>query len=117
MPSFFFHSLKILEMSGVWSSAIFVYTPFIENFLSTLYMCYKELDKRFTVVNEGKVSKSARIEATVLNSLAPISKKEICEILPDVSPTTIEAVLGKMVKSGQIVKIGSARNIRYIRKK
>ncbi|MDD7181282.1 MAG: Fic family protein [Bacilli bacterium] len=93
------------------------YSPFIENFLSMLYMCYKELDKRFAVVNGSKVSKSARIEATVLNSLAPISKKEICEILPDVSPTTIEAVLGKMVKSGQIVKIGSARNIKYLRNK
>ena len=91
--------------------------PFIENFLSTLYMCYKELDKRFAVVNEKKISKSARIEATVLNSLAPISKKEICEILPDVSPTTIEMVLGKMVKNGQIDKIGSTRNIKYIRNK
>lgn len=76
-----------------------------------------ELDKRFAIVNEGKVSKSARIEATVLNSFTPISKKEICEILPDVSPTTIEAILGKMVKSGQIIKIGSARNIRYLRNK
>ena len=93
------------------------YSPFIENFLSMLYICYKELDKRFAVVNGSKASKSARIEATVLNSLAPISKKEICEILPDVSPTTIEAVLGKMVKSGQIIKIGSARNIKYLRNK
>ncbi len=76
-----------------------------------------ELDKRFAIVNEGKVSKFARIEATVLNSFTPISKKEICEILPDVSPTTIEAILGKMVKSGQIIKIGSARNIRYLRNK
>ena len=43
--------------------------------------------------------------------------EEICEILPDISPTTIEAVLGKMVRSGQIVKIGSARNIKYLRNK
>ncbi len=93
------------------------YSPFMENFLSTLYMCYKELDKRFAVINDGSISKSARIEATVLNSLAPISKKEICEILPDVSPTTIEAVLGRMVKSRQIIKIGSARNIKYLRNK
>lgn len=38
-----------------------------------------------------------RIEATVLNSLTPISKADICQILPDVSPTTVEAVLGAMV--------------------
>ncbi len=109
---------EALRLSSIgWHENENNYMPFIENFLSTLYMCYKELDKRFAVVNEKKILKSARIEATVLNSLAPISKKEICEILPDVSPTTIEMVLGKMVKNGQIDKIGSTKNIKYIRNK
>ena len=76
------------------------YFPFIENFLSTLYMCYKELDKRFAVVHGKRITKKARVEATVLNSLTPLSKAEICKILPDVSPTTVEAVLGAMIKSG-----------------
>ena len=91
------------------------YFPFIENFLTTLYRCYKELDERFAVVKGRKVTKKARIEATVLNSLTPISKSEICNILPDISPTTVEAVLGAMVKSGAIRRIGSARSSRYIR--
>ena len=43
------------------------------------------------IVLGKKITKKARIEATVLNSLTPISKAEICEILPDVSPTTVEA--------------------------
>lgn len=80
-----------------------------------LYMCYKKLDKRFSIVNSGKITKKARIEATVLNSLTPISKAEICDILPDVSPTTVEAVLGTMVRDGVIRKIGTARNVKYIR--
>lgn len=91
------------------------YFPFIENFLSTLYMCYKELDKRFAVVHGKKITKKARVEATVLNSLTPISKMEICRILPDVSPTTVEAVLGAMIKSGSIRKIGQGRGCKYIR--
>ncbi len=91
------------------------YFPFIENFLSTLYMCYKELDKRFAVVNAQKVTKKARVEATVLNSLTPISKAEICQILPDVSPTTVEAVLGIMVKTGSIKRLGAGRATRYIK--
>ncbi len=32
-----------------------------------------------------KNTKKARIEATVLNSLTPLSKAKICKILPDVS--------------------------------
>ena len=79
-------------------------------------MCYKELDKRFSVVNSNKITKKARIEATVLNNLTPISKAEICTILPDVSPTTVEAVLGTMVKNGTIKIIGSGRNTKYMKK-
>ena len=90
------------------------YFPFMENFLSTLYMCYKELDSRFAVAHTRRVSKRQRIETTLHNSLVPISKAEICKILPDVSPTTVEAVLGEMLKKGDIRKVGQGRGTRYI---
>jgi Fic family protein len=101
--------------SDGWQTNKNNYFPFLENFLHTLLMCYKELDKRFAVVQGTRVTKTQRIEATVLNSLLPISKKEIASVLPDVSPTTIEAVLGSMLKSGMIKKIGAARSTKYIR--
>lgn len=91
------------------------YFPFIENFLSSLHMCYKELDKRFAVVNGKKITKAARVESTVLNSLIPLSKAEICKILPDISPTTVEAVLGGMVKRGEIKRLGTGRASKYIK--
>lgn len=91
------------------------YFFFVENFLMTLFTCYKELDKRFATVNSKKINKTSRIEATILNSILPISKKEISDILPDVSVTTIESVLSKMIKENKIVKIGEGRNTRYIR--
>ena len=111
--AFYYDALK--QSSDGWSENQNTYFPFIENFLSTLYMCYKELDKRFAVMYGKRITKKARIEATVLNSLTPISKAEICRILPDVSPTTVEAVLGAMVTAGQIKRIGAARNSRYIK--
>ena len=101
------------QSSQDWETGGNTYVPFMENFLSTLYMCYKELDKRFAVVHGKKITKKARVEATVLNSLTPLSKAEICKILPDVSPTTVEAVLGNMVKTGSIVRIGEGRASRY----
>ena len=104
------------QSSEGWEKNENSYFPFIENFLSTLYMCYKELDKRFAVVHGKKITKKARVEATVLNHLTPISKAEICRILPDVSPTTVEAVLGAMVKSGSIRRIGQGRNSKYVRR-
>lgn len=112
---FYYEALK--ESSTNWEKNENTYIPYIENFLITLYRCYKELDKRFNVVNSNKITKKARIEATVLNSLTEISKSEICSILPDVSPTTVEAVLGKMVKEGLIKMIGNGRNTKYRKNK
>ena len=111
--AYYYESLRLSSVG--WENGKNDYFPFIENFLSTLYMCYKELDKRFAVVHGKKITKKARVEATVLNSLTPLSKAEICKILPDVSPTTVEAVLGAMVKSGAIRRIGSSRSARYIK--
>ena len=102
--------------SNGWHENQNSYFPFIESFIATLLFCYKELDKRFAVVNAKKVNKRQRVEATVLNSLLPISKQEICYVLPDVSPTTVEAALAEMVKSGLVEKVGSGRSTKYAKK-
>lgn len=102
------------DSSAGWHTNENSYTEFMKNFLSTLYKCYKELDKRFSTVNGKKLRKKERIEQTVLNSVLPVSKAEICEILPDVSPTTVESVLGKMVRDGSVKKLGQARATKYV---
>ena len=89
---------------------------------------YTELEKIARVQSvkgsnaiEGIVTTDARIkqivEQTVLNSVLPVSKAEICDILPDVSPSTVEAVLGKMVKTGSVMKLGQARATKYVNAK
>ena len=108
---------EALKKSSVdWHNNKNNYFYFVGNFLVTLLSCYQELDKRFATVNSKKVNKTSRIEATVLNSLVPISKKEISNILPDISISTIEMVLTKMVNEGKILKIGNAVQTRYYRK-
>ena len=101
--------------SSGWDTNQNDYFPFVQNFITMLYICYKELDQRFAVVQGKRVTKTARIEATVLGSLTPLSKADICAIHPDISPTTVEAVLGKMVREGQIKRIGASRGSKYIR--
>ena len=109
----YYDTLK--HSSSGWHEGKTGYSAFIMEFLTTLYMCYKELDKRFAVLGSRRITKQARIEATVMNSLTPISKSDICKILPDVSVTTVEAVLGKMIRDGHIRKIGTGRGTRYVR--
>lgn len=103
------------DSSQGWADNKHDYFPFVENFLSVLYLCYKELDKRFGITQGRKVSKTQRIETTVLNALLPLSKADICTMHPDISPSTVEAVLGAMVRSGRITRIGSGRASRYVR--
>ena len=109
----YYDALK--QSSDGWHENRNDYSAFIMEFLTTVYMCYKELDKRFAVVGSRKVTKQARVEATVLNSLTPVSKADILKILPDVSATTVEAELGQMVRDGSVRKTGSGRGTRYIK--
>ena len=111
---YYYEALR--ESSIGWHENENDYFFFVENFLVTLFDCYKELDRRFATVNGKKINKASRIEATVLNSILPISKKEISDILPDASVTTIEAVLSKMLKANEIMKVGEGKNTKYIRK-
>ena len=103
------------ESSEGWSENRPRYFPFMVDFLTTLYVCYSELDKRFASVNAAKTTKKSRIESTVLNAFTPLSKADICGILPDVSPTTVEAVLGEMVRGGRVRRLGAGRASKYIR--
>lgn len=111
------HYYDALRKSSLsWHEGNNDYVPFIYNFLITLVKCYQELDKRFLTVKSGKVSKNKRVEEIVLNAFIPISKKEIKDLLPDISITTIEKVLSEMLKEEKIIKIGSTAKARYIRK-
>jgi len=108
---------EALRLSSVgWHDNANSYFPFIENFIATLLYCYKELDKRFALVQAKKANKRERVETTVMNSILPISKQEICYILPDVSPTTVEAALAAMVRNGLAEKIGAGKNTKYIKR-
>ena len=79
-----------------------------------LVVCYKELDKRFAVINSKNVSKRERVRQIILNSLLPLGKREILAILPDVSATTVEMVVSQMIKQGEIKTIGTFKDARYI---
>jgi Fic family protein len=110
----YYESLK--RSSQGWDTNASDYLPFMNNFIFTLFSCYRELDRRFTVVGDKKPDKGNRIEAVIRSNHVPISKKEIGELLPDISPTTIEAKLSELQKDGKIKKIGSYKDALYFRK-
>lgn len=114
MKGRYYDDLK--KSSENWHDNSNNYIPFMENFLYTLYLCYKELDKRFLTLSSEKISKKKRIEQIVLSAFIPISKKEIQNLLPDISVSTIEIVLAQMINDKLIEKIGTTKNTRYLKK-
>lgn len=109
--NYYYTSLQ--KSSERWHENENNYFPFIDNFLFTLRMSYYELDSRFADLKDKKITKKQRIASFISDSLLPVSKQDICEKLPDISVTTIEAELGKLVKSRQIEKIGKGRGTKY----
>lgn len=100
-----------------WHESKNTYYPFIEFTFQILYQCYKEINRRFITTKSGKNKKNERIEAIVLNSIVPVSKCDIQDLLPDVSITTIELVLAKLIKENKIYKIGTYKNAKYLKTK
>ena len=92
------------------------YKPFIVYMMQVLYQCYKDLEKRMALIKLEKVKKSIRIKTTLLQSLVPLSKQELWQMMPDISVTTIEKVIGDLLKEGQIIKYGKFKTAKYKRK-
>ena len=109
--NYYYTSLQ--KSSERWHENDNNYFPFIENFLFNLKMSYFELDSRFANFKDKKITKKQRIEELVTGSLLPVSKREICEKLPDISVTTVEVELARLIKSGEIEKIGNGRGTVY----
>lgn len=99
-----------------WHESKNTYYPFITYTFQILYQCYKEINRRFVTTKSGKEKKNERIEAVVLDSIVPVSKTDIQELLPDVSITTIELVLSKLIKENKIYKIGTYKNAKYLKR-
>jgi hypothetical protein len=53
-----------------------------------------------------------RLQALTL-SVPLLPGEELCSVLPDVSPTTVEAVLGSMVKNGIVFHLQVASTLPY----
>ena len=82
--------------------------------LPSLMRSYKELDRRYPIVENRKVKKRDRILHIIETSPEPVKKKEICACIPDVSIRTADVVLSDLIEQNKIEKLGSYKDARYI---
>lgn len=91
------------------------YHPFISYFLDQLFLCYRELDLSIKDSFRSRRS-SGRIDEYLKMCILPVSKKELCSMFPELSETTVERTLKRLLDSGIIETIGSSRSTRYVGK-
>lgn len=98
-----------------WHEGENSYHPFVRYMLEIILKAYKEFESRVEFVESKTLSKPDRIKNLFTHSMKKISKKEIIEQCPDISMSTVEVTLSKLVKEEYILKIGSGKNTTYIR--
>lgn len=98
-----------------WNDDANDYEPFVRYMLGVVLTAYKELDERFEGLSgAGRPTKERRIRMLIEGTLTPMSKAEVVERLSDVSVSTVERVLKRLLDDGEIIKIGAGRSTRYI---
>ena len=83
--------------------------------VTNLMKAYKEFSDRVETVAVDKMGKSERVKDLLDKRLGKLSKREISDIYPDISVTTIEKALSDLLKEGYIIKVGSGRGTGYIK--
>ena len=104
-----------LKKSSInWNDGKNDYSYFVEYYLGIILNAYKEFDSRINIIENQKMTSYDKvIEVFKDNSIIPIDKTFIMNKCPDLSETTIERVLNKLLKEDKIIKISGGRYTKY----
>ena len=89
------------------------YSYFVEYYLGIILNAYKEFDSRISIIENKKITAYDRIIDIFKNNIIPIDKAFVTNKCPDLSETTIERILNKLLKEDNIVKISGGRYTKY----
>lgn len=103
-----------LEKSSInWYNNENDYSYFVEYYLGIILNAYKEFDSRISIIENKKITAYDRIIDIFKNNIIPIDKAFVTNKCPDLSETTIERILNKLLKEDHIVKISGGRYTKY----
>ena len=87
-------------------------TKFILRVISRAYEKFSD----FIDLHNSDMSKTERIEYILKDRGYETTKRELIELCPDISDTTIEITLGSLLRNGRIEKVGGGRYTSYVYK-
>lgn len=88
--------------------------PFITYLLGTILKSYRDFESRVANLINFKSSKPDRIRTLFEQTPTPLTKRMILTHCPDISESTVEATLRRLLRHGEIRKLGDRRNASYL---
>ena len=88
--------------------------PFIKYLLGTILAAYKDFEDRFALV-EAKCSALDTVRLAIQSKIGRFTKRDIMELCPSLSVSSIEGALRKLVSCGELKREGSGKNTCYCR--
>ena len=89
------------------------YSYFVEYYLGIILNAYKEFDSRINIIENKKITSYDRIINIFKENIIPIDKAFIISKCPNLSETTIERILNRLLKEDKIIKISGGRYTKY----
>jgi len=103
------------QSSVAWHEGKHDFFCWLEYFLATILVAYKEFSSRVGIISSQKGSKSERVTEAIGHILGEFSKEDIRNTCPGVGESTINRVFEQFKKQGKIVPIGKGRNAKWKR--
>ena len=103
----------LLESSRGWHDGADDCAPFARYMLGVLLKACRELDARTQLLTNGQTSKPGQIAAWIRHQLAPFSKRDIMDALPNISKITVERTLSALLKEKKLQKHGDGPATTY----
>lgn len=88
-------------------------TPFIKYLLGTIISAYRDFEDRMEIISP---SSEDTVRKAVESRIGKFTKREITELCPNISASTVERNLRAMVNRGELKKQGAGKSTVYIRR-
>lgn len=89
-------------------------TPFVKYLLGTILAAYRDFEERVNIFGE-KIPAGEIVRLAVRKKIGRFTKKEILELCPEISQSSVEMALKAMCEEGMIRKQGGGRSTYYLR--
>ena len=89
-------------------------TPFIKYLLGTVISAYRDFEERMEILAPSSAN---TVQRAVESKIGRFTKRDIAELCPNMSTSTVERNLRAMVERGALMKEGAGKNTYYIRQR